>query len=271
MEKKDVFVSTIKGFITGILSLIPGLTIASVMMSTNSYDNLIEGLSSLPNKKNKALQYVAIPIIIGVVLGFIAGFKWVNIAWGKFQLQILFLLIGLFLGGIFIVFKKEKLILSKKNILIPLGIITIAIVLIYVLKDTHLVINNIFIKTIFLGLITSMSLVIPGISVSSVHVKGEYDVVLNAIKHLTVFNNILVVCVFSIIVLLVLLTAAKIIKKCTCKNKNITYIILCSLVFVNIIILCIQVKSIKLDFTTIFTSLLSFLWGFIFAKNVAKE
>lgn len=271
MEKKDVFVSTIKGFITGILSLIPGLTIASVVMSMSSYGNVIEGLSELPKKKNKALSYITIPIFIGILLGFVAGFTWVNDAWTKFQLQIVLLLVGLFFGGICVINRKEKIKLSKKSIIIPIVIIIASIILIHILKDVKFSIDNGILKAILLGLITSISIIIPSVSVFSMHLKGGYDILIQSIKHLTTFNNALVVILFALTFIITLLGLAKLIKKCIYKNKNIAYITLCSLVFVNIIILVIQIRNIELNFTTIFTALLAFLWGFIFAKNVERE
>ena len=51
-------------------------------------------------------------------------------------------------------------------------------------------------------------------------------------------------------------------------NKNNTYIALCSCMIISIVLLIIEIKPVAINFVSVFTSILAFLWGYIFAKNV---
>lgn len=273
MKRKDVFVSTIKGLITGIVSWVNGISVATMLLSVSSYNDFLNGLSNINIKKkdNKLLWYVTIPIIIGICLGLLAGFHLVIFFWNKYQLQTIILFVGLFIGGIRIVYNKQKLSLNKKSIFIPVSILIVSILLIFYMNNINITIKNSILSTAILGIITGISFLIPGASASAKHINNGYNELLNAIKHINSVNNCVLIIIFVIVCLLVLILLSKIIKRLIDKNKNNSYLALCTLMIVNIILLIIQIKPFSITFINIFTSILAFLWGFIFAKNVERE
>ena len=178
---------------------------------------------------------------------------------------------GLFIGGIRIILKKQNVKLDKKNIFIPIVVTIITILLILLLKDQKLVIKNEVLNSLVMGVITALSIFIPGISAFSCRISNGYKLVLNLFKNISSFNSILSLVIFVVVALALTICFSKVVKCVMTKNKNITYIILCSLILSSVILLIVQIKSFNFNFVTIFTSMLAFLWGFLFAKNVERE
>lgn len=270
MKKKDVFVSTIKGLITGISLWINNISIGSMLFSASSYDSLVKGFSNIRKKDNKDLWYICIPIIIGICLGLLAGFNLISYCLNKYQLQANILFIGFFIGGIRVISKKKKLRLDKKNTFIPLIVITISMILIIVLENRMFLIKNNLLNTTCLGIITGISLFIPSFTSFTSNIQNGYKVVIKALK-LSSLNDVLLIIVFVITFILIVLLLAKLMNALLKKNENNTYLIISSLVLVNVIILIMQIKPFTINFVNIFTSVLAFLWGYIFAKNVERE
>lgn len=271
MEKKDVFVSAIKGFIVGIICRIPSMTIAAALLSVSSYENVVRGLSKPRDKNNKYLYYVTIPIVIGIILGLIAGIKLVNLSLDKYKIQTILLLTGLLIGSIRTILITKDIKLSKKSMIIPIITTILAIVFILLFKNKTLVISNNILHTIVFSITIGLSIFIPTISTYSMRLTNNSSIIINAIKNISNINSILIIVIFITIVTILVLILSKVIKSCFDKNKNLTYIILCSLLLSNVILVLTQIDKFKLNFVTIFTSLLAFLWGFIFSKNVERE
>ena len=270
MKKKDVFVTTIKGLITGISLWISNISIASMLFSASSYNNVVNGFSSI-NKKNKELWYVAIPFIIAICFGLLAGFHLIDYFINKFQFQTIMLFIGFFIGGIVVVLKNNKIHFSKHNLFIPLIVVTLSLLFITFLSDDVLIIKNKLLQSSLIGLISGISVLIPSFSYLTHNISGKYEVVLNSLKHFNSFNDFLVIFLFVVVFIISLLLISRIIKKLLLINKNNLYLFIASLVLVNVIILILTIKPFTINFVTIFTSILAFLWGYIFAKNVEKE
>lgn len=271
MKRKDVFVSAIKGIITGITTWINNMSVASVILSLNSYENVIKGLSNSKNKKNQELWYVTIPLLFSICLGLLGGHKLMNMFLKRYQLQTIILFIGLFIGGIKVVFTKKKLNLNKKNIYIPIVIILISVLFIILTNNKSITVENNIIKTIVLGLLAGISILLPGTSILSSKINCNYTTIINSLTNITKNKNSLTIILFLIVVLITILLISKIIAKLINKNKNNLYISLCSLIVVSIIILISEIKPTTLNFVNVFTSILAFLWGYIFAKNVERE
>lgn len=271
MKKKDVFVSTIKGLITGIVSWVNNMSIASMILSVSSYEHVIDSFSNIRKKNNKDLWYVTIPILLGICFGLLAGYHLISFLLKRCQLQTIILFVGLFVGGIRVLFAKQKLILNKKNIFVSIMIITIGIVLIVFLKNINLAIKNNFLNSMVLGFITGISILIPGVSAITSNIKNGYTPIIDSLKHISLFKHFIIVIVFIIVCIITLVLLAKVIKVLMNKNKNNTYIALCSCMIISIVLLIIEIKPVAINFVSVFTSILAFLWGYIFAKNVERE
>lgn len=271
MKKRDIFVSLIKGFITGILCRIPSMTIAAILLSVSAYENVVCGLSKPRDKNNKSLYYVTIPVFIGIILGIVAGTKLIDLLLDKYRLQSIMLVVGLLIGGIITIFKTKDIKLSKKNTIIPIIAAALTIAFIILFQNKALIINNSMLHATILGITVGLSIFIPSISTYSMRLTNNSSMLINAIKNISNINNILIVAIFIIIVIVLVFVLSKLIKLCFDKNKNVTYIVFCSLILSNVILALVQIDKFKLNFVTIFTSILTFLWGFFFSKNVERE
>lgn len=272
MKKKDVFVSIIKGIITGIASLVPGVSTAAVLLSVSSYDNFTESLHNIAKKDNKVVLFVTVPLVIGLLLGLIGGVHLIDYFWNKFRIQTILLFVGLVLGGIRVIFVKEKLKFSKKIMFLFIVIGALFGILYYLLKDMTIIDKvDSMTNLIFLGLITGLTILVPGLSLITLKLKENYNYIIELIRHFTNISNIVSILVFIIMFVITIFIVSKTIYKLISRNRRVTYIVLCSLMFASIIISLFQINKVTFNFVTIFTSILAFLWGFIFAKNVERE
>ena len=270
MKKKDVFLSTVKGFITGIIALLPGISPASIIISLNAYDNVIESLNG-KSKKN-ALKLVTIPLLIGIIIGLFAGSRLTNYLWNNCRLQTILLFVGLVIGGNKIYTKSKDLIINGKTIIVFIITVIISLMIYFILKDRLFLINsNNIINVMLLGVITGMSLLIPAISMSSIHTVGKHNYIIEAFNNISKGSNILIVIVFIFIVIISLLLVGRLISLLIKKDKNTIYTIISALMLSNVVISLLHIDKIVFNFITIFTSILAFMWGYILSKNIINE
>lgn len=278
MQKKDSFISIIKGVITGIASLIPGVSPSSCIVSLNSYESFINGLSSIfrkePNKKvkeenRKVLLLVTVSILIGIVLGLVAGGNLINYFIGKYRVQTIFLFIGMITGGLVLIIKNKKISNIKKQI--PAFIISLVLVFsLYFLLMNYKVSIPKGVLPIVSGFITSLMILVPGISLSYVYnLLDKYSYIVSF--SLSDMKDVLVVVMFVVIFVLSLILIAKLISILLTKHKEKCYSVICALLILSIVAMILEVGKFTVSFVNIFTTILAFLWGYLLAKNIEKE
>lgn len=273
MKKADGFLSFIKGAIVGIGSLVPGVSSGSLIVSLSCYESFVESLKNFFKKTNRGLLLVVIPLILGLIAGLIGGSHLVDYFFGKFRIQTVFLFVGLITGGFMLIIKNHKLKSTKGSVCLFL------LVFIFVILFNILILENILsfnlsniLISIILGLLTGLSVVIPGISASNFYILiGKYEYVLKSLKFNSEFTNILMGIIFIVAILITIFLIAKIVSFLLRRYKTKTYIVISSLMASSVVILLLQIGEVKLNFVNIFTSILTFMWGYILAKNVEKE
>lgn len=280
MQKKDGFVSIIKGFITGIASLVPGASPSSYIVSFSSYENFITGLSSIlkkeKNKKTKQenkkiLLLVTLPIIIGIIIGIIAGNHLLEYFLGKYRPQTIFLFIGVITGGLILTIKKNKN--KKLKTTIPTFLITLVIsfAIYFILSKQKITIPNIMLPTVS-GLLTAIIILIPSISLSYIYnLLDKYNYIVSSALSLSNIKDVLVVLTFIVVLILSLILIAKLITYLLKKHKEVCYSVICALMILSIVVMILKVGKFTISFVNIFTTILAFLWGYLLAKNVEKE
>lgn len=280
MQKKDGFVSIIKGFITGIASLVPGVSPSSCIVSFSSYENFTKGLSSvLKKEKNKEtkqenrkiLLLVTIPIIIGIIIGLIAGNHLIEYFLGKYRSQTIFLFVGVIAGGLTLTIKKNKN--KKLKTTIPIFLITLVIsfVIYFILSKQKITIPTIILPTVS-GLLTAIIILIPSISLSYIYsLLDRYNYIVSSALSLSNIKDVLVVLTFIVVLILSLILIAKLISCLLKKHKEVCYSVICALMILSIVVMILKVGRFTISFVNIFTTILAFLWGYLLAKNVEKE
>lgn len=280
MQKKDGFVSIIKGFITGIASLVPGVSPSSCIVSFSSYENFTKGLSSvLKKEKNKEtkqenrkiLLLVTIPIIIGIIIGLIAGNHLIEYFLWKYRSQTIFLFVGVITGGLTLTIKKNKN--KKLKTTIPIFLITLVIsfVIYFILSKQKITIPTIILPTVS-GLLTAIIILIPSISLSYIYsLLDRYNYIVSSALSLSNIKDVLVVLTFIVVLILSLILIAKLISYLLKKHKEVCYSVICALMILSIVVMILKVGKFTISFVNIFTTILAFLWGYLLAKNVEKE
>ncbi len=273
MKAKDGFLSLIKGVITGIASLISGISSGALILSLSAYDNFIKGLADIFKKKNKALILVSIPIIIGIIIGLITGVPLINYIYPKFKIQTVMLFIGIITGGYTLIIRKQKLKATKgKTLLFLLVVIAVTICYTIFLQNIESLTEVTIFGSISYGVLGALSLLIPFVSLSNLSlIFNTPSYIIEKIAAMSVFKEVLMILIFVISFLIVLIFGAKIIYRLLKKYKDISFTVISSLIISNIIIILLQVGEFTFNFVNVFTSILTFLWGYILAKNIEKE
>ncbi len=185
---------TIKGMLIGIANIIPGVSGGTMAVSLGIYDKLIGSVSGLlkaPKKSAKTL----LPIILGCGLGIIGFTYAIEYLLSRHTFITCMAFVGLILGGIPVLFSSLKKELTKGPSKIRLsGVLAFALlfgvaVFLPMMKaddevlKTFTVTPGVMISLFFVGVITSATMVVPGVSGSLVMmILGYYYGIINTIK-----------------------------------------------------------------------------------------
>ena len=279
-SKKDYFLLFIKGAIMGIANVIPGVSGGTLAVSLNIYELLINTISNFFKDFKKSIK-ILFPLGFGILAGILATSKAVIYAIDKYQAQTIFLFVGLILGGLSILTRKIKKEVKPGNI----AIFVIVFLLVIGINAVTPTISNVtftnmhFINYLLLfgvGALASSAMVIPGISGSFILMLiGYYEPIFKIISDITNIShigyNLSILVPFGLGALTGILLIAKLIDFLLKKNEIKTYYAIIGFVLSSIVILIMQIKPFTYNFVNIFTCILTFLWGYLLAKNIEKE
>ena len=223
----------LKGMIIGVANIIPGVSGGTLMITLGLYERVIDTISHFFKNFKKNLKFI-IPLAIGMILSILLLSKLIKVCLEKYPFPTTFFFVGLVLGGIPLIWKKISA--SKKhysNWIVFL--ITFAIVVTFAfLKEGNTVVdfNNLnltgYITLFFIGMISSATMVIPGISGSLVLMMlGYYKPITTTISNLTDFSllthNLLILIPFGLGIVVGIVLVAKLIEYLLKKYPVKTY------------------------------------------------
>lgn len=253
----------VKGFLIGIGKIIPGVSGSLIAVSLNVYDKMIDSIVNLFKcfKENSLFLF---KICIGILISLALFSKIIDYFLKMNYVYTMAIFIGLFMGVIPNVLKKTNY--NKKDILINL----ILIILIYLIKDINLstkfILNTNFkyIYIIFLGIIDSATMIIPGISGTAIFMLLDvYEFILQIYSNLS-FNN-LFFFMFGLIIGVVIIT--KIVNKIINQNSNLFYKIISYLTVYSIFILFLNIFK-YINCNNIIVFILLFVISFLISKKL---
>ena len=274
------FLLFIKGAIIGIANIIPGVSGGTLAVSLGIYETIINAIGNF-FKNIKKNFLILLPLCLGTITGVLSTSKLVTVAMDKYKAQTIFLFVGLIFGGISLLMKKTRRKNTPMNITI-FFIVFISVILINFLtpniNDVSLVNLDIidYIKLLVIGTIASSAMVIPGISGSFILMLiGYYEPIINTIANLTDFanitNHLAILIPFGIGVVIGIIALSKLIMFLIKKNEVRTYFAIMGFVLSSIVVLLMQIESFTYKFTNIITCIVTFLWGYLLARNLEKE
>lgn len=189
--KSPWYKSGIMGFLLGLAMIIPGVSGAQIAILFKLYEKLTYSVSNL-FKNFKICFLFLLPIGIGLVIGFGAGFFAVKELLEIAAFIVICFFAGMMLGGMPIITKEIKgsKIKISRVLLMILGLsIPISISVVSVLLDFNLgqAFNNmdwwIFVVSIPLGIVVSLTQVIPGLSATATLMSlGFYKPILDGVS-----------------------------------------------------------------------------------------
>lgn len=184
-------INFIKGTIIGIAMLVPGVSGGTMAIILGLYDEMIHAVSSFFKdiKKNTTFLFV---VGIGGITGIFLFGRIIEYSLELFRMPMIYLFLGLIVGGIPILYKKATNGSKTKNdwLYLVIGFLIILVMSLYKGTLVDLASSTGILKFLFLilsGIIIAIALILPGISTSfMLLVLGLYDITLKAINNLEV-------------------------------------------------------------------------------------
>ena len=181
--------NVLKGIVIGLANVIPGVSGGTMMVSMGIYDKLIHCITHLFSELKKSIQFL-LPIFIGIGIAVVVVPFGIEFLFAQYPFQTNLLFIGLIIGGLPAVWKKVKGNSVKVgNILSCLVFFALVAGLALVgetegnAADLSFSLGSV-IKLFGIGVITSATMVIPGVSGSMVLLLlGYYHPVLETITN----------------------------------------------------------------------------------------
>lgn len=181
--------NVLKGIVIGLANVIPGVSGGTMMVSMGIYDKLIHCITHLFSELKKSIQFL-LPIFIGIGIAVIVVPFGIEFLFAQYPFQTNLLFIGLIIGGLPAVWKKVKGNSVKVgHIIACLAFFALVAGLALVGEKEGNAADLLFslvsvIKLFGIGMITSATMVIPGVSGSMVLLLlGYYHPVLETITN----------------------------------------------------------------------------------------
>lgn len=263
--KKSILL-VIKGFVMGIANIIPGVSGGTLAIILGIYEQFISSISHFFKNIRENIKFL-LPILIGIVLSIISMSNVIDYSYNNYPIPTTLFFVGLVLGGIPLLYGKVK---GKKDSSLLLNIIifliTFSLVIFMAFADKIFNTGSIsfsnmsvfsYILLFIVGVITSATMVIPGVSGSLVlMLLGYYYPIIKLIKNLSKFQNLStnlpILIVFGLGVLLGIILISKLIEYLFKKHQTKTYYGVLGFIFASIAAIPIStVKEVSLSFNII--------------------
>lgn len=271
----------IKGFIIGIGKILPGVSGSLLAITLGIYEKIIEKISNLKKdiiKNTIFLSKISIGIIISIIMFSKIIVKCIN----NHYFATMLLFIGMITGGIPKIIKKTKL--TKSNIIITITTVIILIIILNLSNSNQGIINNHileykieeFIKLIGVGIIDSITSIIPGISGTAILMSiGYYNIIITSFSNITKIDTLtptlFVLIPFGIGFIIGTIYVSKIINIIIKKNKNIINILSIIFMIITTIILIKQALISKYTKLELIIGLNLFIIGIIMITYINRN
>ncbi|MDO4567465.1 MAG: DUF368 domain-containing protein [Clostridia bacterium] len=186
-----LLLNVIKGFVTGMAVMIPGVSAGSMAMSMGMYSAVLTLVSGKEPERKQTLPAL-IPYGAGILLGIVAFAFLLMALLTRFPLQTAMVFVGLILGGVPALTRTVKGTRFRLSHAAAFLTALAAMVLLLVFSGGADNANTLepsvinFVIAMALGFVAAATMVIPGISGSAVMlIAGYYYEVTNSIKELT--------------------------------------------------------------------------------------
>jgi putative membrane protein len=252
----NIIKNLIKGFVIGIAFIIPGVSGGTLAVYLGVYQKMLDAISNIFKDFKNSVKFL-FPIFLGIGLSVVLLAKIFSLLldWNSFI--ILFFFIGLLLGGIKTIYNKCEM--NKINVVkITAFILAFAFLILLVFLEKSNTGTGIayfdfnfmtYVLLIALGMIGSMTMIVPGISGSAVLlVLGFYTaIVSNVIGNIFEFDDIVynlqVIIPFALGALLGVIIFSKVISYLLKKFPQATYMAILGFILASVIGVFLEIKD----------------------------
>ena len=284
---KNLINQLLRGVVIGVANIIPGVSGGTMMVSMGIYDTLIHCITHLFKEFKKSIKTL-LPYAVGMLVGIVALASVINWGLENHPLPTNTLFIGLILGGLGPLLKKVDT--KKINAAAVIAFIALFALIIWLgiqrkdsIQNAESIDMNVLqmLIMVFIGMIASATMIIPGVSGSLVlMLLGYYKPVVNALSSLKdglfSFNfsimgqPALMLLPFLLGIVLGIFGVAKLIEWLTARFPTPTYCGVLGLVVASPISLLIQTDLSGVSVLTVIISVVTLAAGFAGAYLLAK-
>jgi len=170
----------LKGILLGFVSIaIPGLSASTIALIVNIYYEMINSISDILKTPKKSIKFLVF-LMLGYGTGAFLGAVSINFAYQIYPLPVILIIMGFIIGAIPGMIKDLVPYMKKASNWIVLGVVT-TLLLVYsyiVTNGDNITFENMqfhdYISLAIIGLLTSATLVIPGIDFAVVFLSLGY-------------------------------------------------------------------------------------------------
>ena len=202
LSSKSKLLTFVLGIFIGLAVIVPGVSGSTIAIIFGLYTAMLYALGNIFNDFKRCIVFL-IPLGIGAVVGFGAGFIVIQKIFGKYLFSIVCLFVGLMVGALPAItqeIKGQKL-SPARSLLFPLGlIIPIAIGVLSIIltngaeaSDTATFTSFPIWRYVFylpLGFIVSITQIVPGLSATAILMAfGQFGPILNSVSVSYILEN----------------------------------------------------------------------------------
>ena len=235
---KEIWTSLLVGIFIGLSVIVPGISGSTIAIIMKVYDKLMYAFANV-FKRFKLCVIFLLPILLGIGIGFGAGFVLVKILIERFPFITICFFVGLMIGTFPLLFKeiKGEKVTSKRSALFSLGVIipiVITVISIFIASNNTLLDIQPWHYALFLfiGVLISITQLIPGLSATVLlMIFGYYTALIGGIGR-ELFSNVKLIFVYVVLVVgfvIGTLLFSKIINKLLNTQKIPFYFVICGL------------------------------------------
>jgi len=188
-SKKQWFQAVILGFLIGLAVILPGISGATLAIIFGLYAKMIYSLGNILKEFKKCFLFL-LPIGIGILVGFVVGFFFVQEVFEAEPFIVVCLFAGLMIGSFPAVkdeikgmkWNKKRVVLVAVGVLIPVIIGLVSIFIQTTSSEPIVATPTLVIVYFIIGFVVSITQIVPGLSCSALLMAfGQFGAILASI------------------------------------------------------------------------------------------
>lgn len=242
---KSWITALILGIFVGLAVIVPGISGSTIAIIFGLYTAMLYAIGNILGDFKRCIKFL-LPIGIGVVVGFVAGFLVIQNIFEAFLFQLISLFAGLMIGAIPALTKEikgTKLSTGRGALfvigfLIPVAISVISIILSSAGDEGAGVVEFSFGKALLylpLGFVVSITQIVPGLSATAILMAfGQFRPIINSLHREYLFENPSVIVLFAALALgflIGLVSISKAFSAIFAKHKTTAFYMIIGLAF----------------------------------------